>query len=129
MVRALAACAITLASLFGTFEAEAATPAGTVIVNQASMNFDVVPGASAAMDSNTVDTTVQQAVIQPAKIAFFTDNTFGREARVWSTGNPLFVNIQALACNDAYDHSDRLSVTFQSKNTGDSETLVAEETS
>jgi uncharacterized repeat protein (TIGR01451 family) len=90
-------------------------------VAQASYNN----GADMIAQSNAVDIPVSGP---PPSIAYYLDSTFSRTIQATAIGSPLFIQIDAAACNLDPSTVETKPITLKSQLTGDTETFTATET-
>jgi uncharacterized repeat protein (TIGR01451 family) len=82
-------------------------------------------GAPLSSASNTVGLTLPA---YPARIVFYTGTSYATPSIQNTPGNPLFVQVDAAACNANPVQIDTVPVTVISQLTGDTETFTAVET-
>jgi len=102
----------------------AALPAGTSIPNQAHAAF-TMGALSGSVSSNTAVTVVAGG----PTIGYYANNTYGSLTSTAYIGTPLFVQASAGACNLNPAVTDTVPITVTASITGDTETLIATETS
>ncbi|NMM08154.1 hypothetical protein [Polaromonas sp.] len=81
--------------------------------------------APLSIASNTVVLTLPA---YPARIAFFTGTNYASPSIQTTPGNPMFLQVDAAACNASLAQTDTVPVTVVSQLTGDTETFTAVET-
>jgi uncharacterized repeat protein (TIGR01451 family) len=82
-------------------------------------------GAPLTSASNTVVLTLPA---YPARIGFYTGTSYATPSIQNTPGNPLFLQVDAAACNGSQVQIDTVPVTVVSQLTGDTETFTAVET-
>ena len=111
--------------------------------NSASFSFSVavdtnasgtIHNVSQVAFNNGVDTVIQSNAVDipvtgpPPSIAYYLDSTFGRTIQATAMGSPLWVQIDAAACNLDPSTVETKTITLKSQLTGDTETFIATET-
>lgn len=82
-------------------------------------------GADTIAQSNAVDIPVSGP---PPSIAYYLDSSFGRTIQATAMGSPLFIQVDAAACNLDPSTVETKPITLKSQLTGDTETFIATET-
>ena len=122
--RHIVAFFVALLSAFLPSISHAAPSPGTNIPNQAQAAF-TMGSVSGSVLSNTVVTVVAGG----PTIGYYANNTYGSLTSTAYIGTPLFVQASAGACNLKPAVTDTVPITVTASITGDTEALIATETS
>jgi len=106
-----------------SFNVTVAGNASGILRNTAVAFFN--NGSDTSSTSNEVDVTVNGP---PPGIAYYFDNTFAKTIQATAIKSPLWVQVNAAACNADPTTIESRSVTLVSALTGDTETFTATET-
>src|SRR6185369_11619710 len=102
-------------------------PGGAWIRNVASGTAtDSASGAQLSAVSDTVSAWAAPAA--PPSIAFYTDPGYGAPSSTAHTGDPLYLQANASACDLDPSRVDSVRITVRSARTGDLENFTARET-
>ncbi len=111
------------ASASFSFRVTVSASASGTVKNTGTVFFN--NGSDTTAVSNEIDITVSGP---PPTIAYFFDNTFGKTIQVTPISSPLWIQVNAAACNLDPTTIESKPITLKSALTGDTESFVATET-
>ena len=99
------------------------------IVNVARIRYSDPNGSGATVTADAISNATTVALAdQPPTIGYFSGPTYNLPVTQTSIDTPLFVQGNAAACNQDPTRAERTTITIVSRDTSDSETVVAIET-
>jgi uncharacterized repeat protein (TIGR01451 family) len=106
-----------------SFQVTVNASASGIVKNTGTVFFN--NGSDTSAISNEVDVTVSGP---PPTIAYYFDNTFGKTIQVTPISSPLWIQVNAAACNQDPTVIESKPITLKSSLTGDTESFIATET-